>query len=84
MKRQTTAERMLELYEWMRTGYHRELRERSPLSQLIVAEECHVTQSAVARWEANERRPRGRAALAYHRTLSQLAAAEARAHSEAA
>lgn len=84
MKRLTTAERILQLCEWMSTDYHRELRERSPLSQSIVADECHVTQSAVARWEANERRPRGRAALAYHRVLARLAEAEARSDSEAA
>ena len=77
MKRLSTAERLLELSAWIDSGYHRELRERSPLSQGNVAEDCHVTQSAVARWESKERRPRGQAALAYHRTLSRLAEAEA-------
>lgn len=77
MKRLSTAERLLELSAWMDSGYHRELRERSPLSQGNIATDCHVTQSAVARWEANERRPRGQAALAYHKVLSQLAEAEA-------
>ena len=77
MRRPTKADRVLQLSEWMLSGYHRELRERSPLSQLDVAETCEVTQSAVARWEHNKRRPRGRAAEAYHRILARLAAAEA-------
>lgn len=77
MKRPTDTERILELCLWMSTDYHRQLRERSPLSQQDIAHECEVTQSAVARWESNERRPRGRAAVAYHKVLSRLADAEA-------
>jgi DNA-binding transcriptional regulator YiaG len=71
------VDRLLELATWTAAGYHRELRDRSPLSQTDVATACGVTQTAVARWERGERRPRGRAAEEYHKILARLAEAEA-------
>lgn len=76
MKRLSVTDRVLEVCEWIETGRARELRERAGLTQKEVAESCEVTQAAVFRWERNERRPRGRNALAYHRVLSRLAARE--------
>jgi len=60
----------------MESGRALELRERSGLSQREVAQACDVTQVAVLRWEQNERRPRTKHAVAYHRLLSRLAARE--------
>lgn len=82
MKRLSTADRILELCQWQESGYVRELRVRGPLSQREIAEDCGVTQSAVARWEMNERRPRGRPAIIYHKILTRLAAEDARANAE--
>jgi DNA-binding transcriptional regulator YiaG len=55
-------------------GSARRIREAAGLSQSEVARICGVTPAAVARWEQNERRPRGAAAIVYARLLNDLEA----------
>ncbi|HZU54822.1 MAG TPA: helix-turn-helix domain-containing protein [Actinocrinis sp.] len=76
MRRLSTADRVLEVTEWIRTGEARERRIRSGLSQSEVAASCDASPTAVLRWERGERRPRGRYAVAYHKVLEQLGARE--------
>lgn len=75
MRRQSTADRVAELCDWIRTGRAREI--RGDLTLQEIARDCDVTAGAVSRWEQGERRPRGRNALAYHAVLSRLAARQA-------
>jgi len=69
------TDRTLQVRAWITTGEARQLREAAGLSQSVVAQDCEVTQGAVLRWEKNERMPRGRNLVAYHRFLAQLKAA---------
>ena len=74
MQRMTTVDRVVEVCEWIRSGYARDLREGYGLSQAEIARDVGCSQAAIVRWEKGERRPRGNNALAYHRVLSVLAA----------
>ena len=76
MKRQSNADRVAEVSDWIRTGRARRLREQYDLTQGAIASDCGVTAAAVTRWELRERRPSTRNALAYHRVLSRLASRE--------
>jgi DNA-binding transcriptional regulator YiaG len=55
-----------------RTGEAREIRERARLSQQEIATALGVSVSAIHRWETNDRRPRGAAALRYAELLESL------------
>ncbi|MGH3263207.1 MAG: helix-turn-helix domain-containing protein [Trebonia sp.] len=74
MKRQTKADKALEVCGWIDSGKAREWRVLSGLSLRESADSCEVTSVAVLRWERGERRPRGRNVLAYHKLLASLAA----------
>jgi DNA-binding transcriptional regulator YiaG len=54
------------------TGEARRIRERSLLTQAEVGAALGVTSSAVARWEAGNRRPRGPVAERYGLLLDAL------------
>ena len=85
MKRLTNTEALLELGSWMDSGRHVQLRKGAHIPTQAIADDVGVTKGCVTRWELLQRRPSGRAALAYHRVLSRLAQAEARrSNSEAA
>lgn len=76
MKRLSTTEALLELGKWIDSDRHVALRVNAGIPQRAIADDCRVTKGCVTRWEARQRRPTGRAALAYHRTLRILADAE--------
>ncbi|MFE9601972.1 helix-turn-helix domain-containing protein [Streptomyces hokutonensis] len=76
MKRLSVTDRVAEVCAWIESGRARELRVNSGITQSEMARTCEVTQAAVLRWERNERRPRGRNAITYHKALSRLAARE--------
>jgi transcriptional regulator with XRE-family HTH domain len=56
-----------------RSGRGARLREAAGLSQAQLAELAGVTPAAVSRWEAGERRPTGRRAIAYAQALRRVA-----------
>lgn len=64
---------LIEVRAAVRSGRARRLRELSGLSQAEVAQIAGVSEPAISRWEAGERRPTGEHALAYGRTLRQIA-----------
>ena len=81
MKRVTTVEALIELYSWMDSDLHVKLRTRARIPQQAIADDTGVTKGCVTRWERGQRRPSGKTALAYYRTLRRLAEAEAKLES---
>jgi transcriptional regulator with XRE-family HTH domain len=65
-------EQLRRVRDLVASGQAREIRVAARLSQSEIAEACGVVPSAVSRWEAGERLPRGRAAHAYARLLDSL------------
>jgi transcriptional regulator with XRE-family HTH domain len=65
--------RLAEVREAARSGAARELRIEARLSLREVGAACGVSEVTVLRWERNERRPRGAAALRYGAVLRALA-----------
>ncbi|MGO1056965.1 helix-turn-helix transcriptional regulator [Crossiella sp. CA198] len=72
------ADCLVELREWITTGYARELRVAAGLSQALVAHDCEVSASTVHRWERGNRLPSGRNVVAYHSFLARLIERERR------
>jgi DNA-binding transcriptional regulator YiaG len=68
----TLADRLVELREWITTGYARDLRVAAGLSQALVAHDCEVSASTVHRWERGSRLPSGRNVVTYHSFLVRL------------
>lgn len=70
-----TTKQVLQLTEarrLLRSGDARAARQAADLSLDEVAKVCGVTPGAVSRWEQGQRRPTGRAALAYAHLLTKL------------
>jgi len=63
---------LAEVREAARTGEARRVRQRARISLSEVAAVCDVDQSTVARWETDQRSPRGAAGLKYARFISKL------------
>jgi transcriptional regulator with XRE-family HTH domain len=63
---------LADVREALRSGAAERLRREAHLSQAEVAAELGVSPSAVSRWEAGDRLPRGRAARRYARLLAAL------------
>jgi DNA-binding transcriptional regulator YiaG len=61
---------------WSQSGRARQIRETAGLSLREVAYAVDVSVSALFRWEAGDRRPRGEAALRYADLLGDLEAAQ--------
>lgn len=57
----------------LRTGQARQIREEAGLSQVEAARSISVDPSALCRWEAGQRVPRAKYALAYAELLRELA-----------
>jgi transcriptional regulator with XRE-family HTH domain len=66
---------LMEAREFARSGRGRRIRELAGVSQEALGDACGVGASAVCRWERGTRSPRGRAAIAYARTLRAIARA---------
>ncbi len=64
---------LIEVRAAVRSGRARRIRELSGLSQAEVAQLAGVSEPAISRWEAGDRRPTGKHALAYGRTLRRIA-----------
>lgn len=74
----TIADRMIELRDWIESGYAEELRTAAGLPRRAIASSLDVTETTVWRWERGSRQsggrlPRGRNAIEYHRMLTRLA-----------
>ena len=69
------AVRLAEARRLAASGTGRVVREASDLSMGDVARACGVQPSTVLRWERNERRPSGDAALRYLALMHELSAA---------
>lgn len=68
----TETEQIARVRELIATGAARRIREAARLSLAEMAKPCHVTASAVWRWEQGKRMPRGEAALRYAALLDGL------------
>jgi transcriptional regulator with XRE-family HTH domain len=67
------VEVLIEVREACRSGKARQLRLAAGLTQGEIARACGVTDAAVTRWEAGDRRPTGERAVAYGRVLREVA-----------
>ena len=65
----------MRMRQLMASGRARTLREAAGLSQAEIGARCGVVPSAVTHWEANDRQPRGQAAVIYTAILLALIAA---------
>ena len=59
-----------------RSGKARDLRRRCGVDASAIGAVCGVTGGAITRWENGERRPTGKAAIAWVRLLRELSDAE--------
>ncbi len=67
---------LAEVRQLARSGKARRVRADSHLSESEIAAAIGVSIATISRWETAQRRPTGRAALAYRRLLIQLMAGQ--------
>lgn len=75
-------EQLTRARELVASGRARELRIAAHLSQSEIADACGVAPSAISRWEAGDRVPRGRAARIYAAFLTGLEHRSSDAHNK--
>lgn len=63
---------LADIREAVRSGEARRVRQAARISRSEVAAVCGVDQSTVARWENDQRSPRGAAGLKYAQIVAQL------------
>lgn len=74
MRAHLTVDQELELRDWLESGRALDIRRQAGLSRSSLARDLNVAESALWRWEHNQRTPRGQYAAAYYRRLTRLAA----------